>query len=246
MKFIIFDIETTGLDRIKDSIIQFAAIKFDTNTNQVLEQVSQLIQPCGNYTISIPAYFKHHISPEMLKDKPTMATIAPQIVKLFEDTDNILTYNGNSFDIPFLKVELNKFGYDIDFSKKNCYDAFLEEKRRNGISLENTYKRYVGKTMEERGLTAHDALSDVKGTISIFLAQTKQQPYGPEKIYGEDNVISDAEFNNEIKPCFNIGKYKGLSVEYVASVDQNYIRWCVGDSCQFIESTKNYLKQYLK
>ena len=34
-------------------------------------------------------------------------------------------YNGNAFDIPFLKESLNKIGLDIDFTKKNCYDALL-------------------------------------------------------------------------------------------------------------------------
>ena len=42
MKIIVFDIETTGLDKVKDSIIQFAAIKFDTQTNQVIEEFTQL------------------------------------------------------------------------------------------------------------------------------------------------------------------------------------------------------------
>ena len=246
MKIIVFDIETTGLDKVKDSIIQFAAIKFDTQTNRVIEEFTQLIRPCGNYEISLAAYFKHHINPEMLQDKPTMVEVGPKIVQFFDGEENILTYNGNSFDIPFLKTELKKFGYDIDFSSKNCYDAFLEEKRRNGISLENTYKRYVGKTMEERGLTAHDALSDVKGTISIFVCQQRNQEYGPEKMYGEDNVITDMDFNGEIKPCFNIGKYRGMSIEYVASQDQGYLRWCLSDKCGFIDSTKKYIQQYIK
>ena len=243
----VFDIETTGLDREKDSIIQFAGVKIDSEKNwTIVDSMTQLIRPCGNYEIGLGAYFKHHISPDMLKDKPTMVEIGPVIMKFFEGSENVLTFNGSSFDIAFLKTELNKFGYDIDFIKKNCYDAFLEEKRRNGISLENTYLRYKGKTMEECGLTAHDALSDVKATISVFIAQQRIKEYTPENMYGEDNVIVDMEFNGEIKPCFNIGKYKNISVEYIASIDQNYIRWCVGDKCKFMDSTKNYIKNYLR
>ena len=241
----IFDLETTGLDRAKDQIIQFAAIKINTENWNIIDSISQLIKPNGNYTISLQAYYKHRITPQILKDKPTLQEVAPRILEFF-DIDDILTYNGNSFDIPFLKNELNKYGFDIDFTKKNCYDAFLEEKRRNGINLENTYKRYKGMTMEEAGLTAHNALSDVKATLSVFIAQQRIQQYNPENMYGEDNSIVDMEFNNEIKPCFNIGKYKGISIECVASFDQNYINWCIGDSCKFMPSTKNYIKQYLK
>ena len=50
---VIFDLETTGLDRTKDQIIQFAAIKIDTKTNQIVDQKNIYIQPEGNYQITI-------------------------------------------------------------------------------------------------------------------------------------------------------------------------------------------------
>ena len=246
MKLVIFDLETTGLDKTKDQIIQFAGMKIDTDTNQVIEQFNQYIQPVGNYTISLGAYFKHGITPEILKDKPHLQNVAPMILKFFSDADNILTYNGNSFDIPFLKNELNKYGFDINFTNKNCYDAFLEEKRRNSNTLESTYARYKGKTMEEAGLTAHDAFSDIKATYSVFVAQQRQEGYGPEHIYGEDGVITDMMFLEEMQPCFAFGKYRGISVKYVTEHDQNYLQWCVSDKSNFVQSTKKYLKQFIK
>lgn len=242
----IFDLETTGLDRSKDQIIQFAGIKIDTDTHSILEEINEYIKPVGNFSIAIAAYFKHHITAEFLADKPTMEEIAPKIVKFFEGVDNVLTYNGNGFDIPFLKTELQKFGFDVDFSSKNCYDAFLEEKRRNGNTLEETYKRYKGKTMVEAGLTAHDALSDIKGTYSVFIAQQKHQAYGPEKMYGEDNVIKDMDFCGEEQTCFSIGKYRGVALSWLKEHDQNYLQWCISDKCNFMQSTKEYIKNYVK
>ncbi len=241
---VVFDIETTGLDRTKDQIIQIAAIKLDSKHN-IIDTLNLYIQPYGAYTISAGAMNKHHISHEFLKDKPYLKDVAPQILEFFEN-EPVLTYNGNSFDIPFLKYELNKYGYDINFITKECYDAFLEEKRRNGISLENTYLRYKGKTMEESGLTAHDAFSDVKATYSIFVAQQKNKPYGPEKMYGEDNVITDVEFNGEVVPCMNIGKYKNIPLKLIAENDQNYLKWCISDKCNFMKTSKDYIKQYIK
>lgn len=242
----IFDIETTGLDKQKDQIIQFAGIKIDTESNKIVENLNQYIQPIGQYTISLGAYFKHGITPEFLSKYPHMDEVAPIIYKFFNGEDNILTYNGNGFDIPFIKIELDKYGYHIDFTQKNCYDAFLEEKRRNGISLENTYLRYKGKTMEECGLTAHDAFSDIKATYAVFYAQQHKEGYGPEHMYGEDGAIQDMMFLEEIQPCFNIGKYRGISIKYVAEHDQNYLQWCVSDKCSFINSTKEFIKQYIK
>ena len=255
----IFDLETTGLDRTKDSIIQFAGMKIDTDSNKIIGELNLYIRPCGNFTINPGAYFKHHIDAKFLDDKPTMPKTASKIVEFFDDVTDVLTYNGNGFDIPFLKFELNKYGFDIDFSKMNCYDAFLEEKRRNGINLENTYKRYKGKTMEEAGLNAHDAFSDIKATYTVFVAQQKQKKYGPEVVYGEDGIVTDMPFvytiinettgeksyEERTVPCFAVGKYRQVAVDQVAIMDQNYIRWCVTDS-KFMPSTKKFLQKYLR
>ena len=245
MILVVFDLETTGLDRTKDQIIQFSGIKVDTETNIVLDSYDTYVQPVGSYTISIGAYMKHHISPEFLKDKPYFKDVAKNIIDFIGDND-ILTYNGNSFDIPFLKTELNKYGYDIDFMNRKCYDAFLEEKRRNGINLSNTYKRYVGRTMEDAGLQAHNAMSDITATYTIFNCQQTNESYEPEHMYGEDNVITDSEFNDEIVPCFNIGKYRGVSVQQVSNFDQGYLKWCISDKCNFMNSTKDFIRQYIK
>ena len=57
----VFDLETTGLDRTKDQIIQFAGIKINTDTHEILETIDEYIKPVGNYSIAIAAYFKHQI-----------------------------------------------------------------------------------------------------------------------------------------------------------------------------------------
>ena len=239
------DIETTGLNKETDYVIQFAAIKVDRTTNQIIDSINLYIKPVGSYTISIQAYLKHKIKPEFLEDKPTFKEVAPQIRDFLAGCD-ILTYNGNGFDLPFLKSEFKRIGEDISFLHVNCYDAFLEEKRRNSNSLENTFKRYVGHTMEEDGLTAHDALSDVKATYKVFEAQQKIQEYGPETVLTEDNIIVMGDFNGKEQPVFNIGKYKNLPLTYVSTVDQNYLKWCVSESASFVQSTKDYISKYIK
>ena len=246
MKYlVIFDLETTGTDRIKDQIIQFAAIKVNPETHELVDSKNLFIQPVGNYQIAIQAYLKHGIKPENLKDKPHFSEVAHEIIDFIKDCD-IVTYNGNGFDIPFLLNELNRVGIDFSFMNTKCYDTYVEERKRNGMHLEDVYKRYKGKSMEESGLQAHDALSDVKATYSIFVAQQRNQPYKPAPMYGEDAVITDQEFKGEMKPCFNIGKYKGLSVEFVNTFDKNYLAWCISESCNFMNSTKDYIKQVIQ
>ena len=244
MNIVVFDIETTGLDKSKDFIIQFAGIKLDTDTNKIIDQKNFYIKPAGQYNISLSAYYKHGISAKFLEDKPYFKDVANEIVEFFKDSA-ILTYNGMSFDIPFLKNELMRVGIDYDFMKHQCYDAFLEEKRRNGNTLSDTYKRYRGKTMEEAGLTAHDALSDVKATYTIFVAQQRKQQYGPEEMLGEDNVLVNKEFQSKVQPCFNIGKYKDIAVATVYAFDKNYIAWAMNES-NFTKSTKECIKKIIQ
>lgn len=98
---VVFDIETTGLDKKKDYIIQFAAIKYNLETNEKLGQINYFIQPSGNYTMSIAALAIHRITPKFLSDKPFFADVALEIYDFMKDCD-ILTYNGLNFDAPFL------------------------------------------------------------------------------------------------------------------------------------------------
>lgn len=243
-KIVVFDIETTGLDKEVDQIIQFSAIKIDRNTYEVCDKIDFMIEPDGQYSITIQAYLKHHIHPNMLAGKPHLADVADKIISFFGDCD-VLTYNGLSFDIPFLVKSFVRIGKKIDFSERKIYDAYLEERRRHGLMLEDVYKRYNGgKSMEESGLTAHNALSDVFATLSIFQHQSNDRPVNEEKLVSEDNVIVSKPFNNTDQFCFNIGKYKDLPLSYVASFDQGYLRWCV-DRASFLDSTKNLIKQYL-
>lgn len=239
------DIETTGLHKETDYIIQFSAIKVDRTTNNIIDSINLYIKPTGLYNITIQAYMKHHIKPEFLEDKPTFAEVAQQIKDFLEGCD-ILTYNGNSFDLPFIKAEFARIGQEINFLGVNCYDAFVEEKKRYGMKLVDTYKRYTGHIMEEDDLTPHDALSDVKATYKVFVEQQKQKPYGPEKRLTEDNVIVEGVFNGKEQPVFNIGKYKDLPLSYISTIDQQYLKWCVSDKAGFVDSTKNYISKFIK
>jgi hypothetical protein len=100
--------------------------------------------------------------------------------------------------------------------------------------------------MEEDGLMAHAALADIAATTSVFKCQLEDGGITPEKMYGEDGVFENKEFRGEIKPCFTLGKYNQLSIDFVAEIDQSYLMWCVSDKCSFQQSTKNFINQYIK
>lgn len=245
MELIIFDIETTGLNMDKDSIIQLAAIKVDTDTDTIIEHFNRYFRPEGSFTIEWAAYFRHGLTAEFLKDKPTMRECAQDVIDFFGDNTPVCTYNGNKFDIPFLVKELYRYGYKVNFIERDCYDAFCEEKRRYGNTLNDTYKRYYGKSMDEDNLTAHDAYSDVMATYKIFKHQQNVKAYGPEPRYCDDNIVMECEINNKPYLCFAVGKYRGKPIELVARDDQNYLKWIVSDNSKFMDSTKNFIRKYI-
>ncbi len=244
-KLVVYDIESTGLDKTKDQIIQIAMVKYDWNIKKIVDSKNYYVQPVGNYSIPVAAYMVHGINCEFLKDKPHFSEIASEVFGFFKDCD-VVTYNGCSFDNAMLVSEFARVGIEFDPRTIDNYDCFYIEKRRHGNRLDDTFKRYYGKSMEEAGLTAHNAFSDVKATLAIFVKQQEEEAYGPEEILTVDNVIAMSEFKGQLMPCFTLGKYRSLPVEMVANMDQGYIAWSVGDKSNFTNSTKEYLRKYLK
>lgn len=222
---VVLDIETTGTDKTgADHIIQFAAIKVDTDIHKIIDKRNYYIRPVGNYTIALTAYFKHGIKPIDLEDKPTFAEVADDILDFMDGCD-ILTYNGVSFDLPFLATEFARIGKTFSPMNYNCYDSFKEELRRNSNKLGDTFKRYTGKTMEEAGLQAHDAFSDIKATYAIYRHQLSKGNIDKEWLICDDDYITMQEFQGTEQPCFNTGKYRELPVELVVDIDMAYINW---------------------
>lgn len=243
-----FDVESTGLDTSKDFIIQLSMVKFNyiDDTVQIVDTYSTYVKPAGSYQIGLGAYFKHKITPKILEDKPLFIDIA-QDVRNFMDGCALLTYNGISFDTKILEKEFKDCGIDWSVLDYDNYDAFLEEKRRNGNRLEEVYTRLTGHTMGEAGLSAHDALSDVKATIEVFSIQQKEKEYLPEPIITEGNTIVQKKFDNtdNMYYCMTFGKYKDVPLEYVAKFDRGYIAWALSDKASFGPKTKEIIAKYL-
>ena len=245
---VVFDLETSGLNKEKDHIIQFSGIRWDPSTNKVLDSLNLYIQPIGDYTITIQAWIKHRITPEMLADKPYLYQVADKIIDFFGSPEDygILTYNGNRFDIPFLTYHLRKLGKDIDFVGREIYDSYVEERSRHMMDLPSTFFRYYGETMEDKGLKAHDALSDVKATIGIFKAQYADQAFNPTPLLTDDGMLSILDFNGVDTVCFACGKYVNLGVEFISKFDPDYIRWCLLPSTNLSEQTKKVIRKEIQ
>lgn len=141
---VIFDLETTGLDLVKDRIIQISYIKVHPNGKE--ERGNELINPEKPIPEEVIALTG--ISNDDVKDKPTFKQIAQSLADMFVGSD-FAGFNSNHFDIPLLAEEFLRAGIDFDFTKCRLIDAqtiFHKMERRN---LAAAYKFYCGRKMEE-------------------------------------------------------------------------------------------------
>ena len=264
---VIFDLETTGLDLVKDRVIQISYIKVFPDGKE--ERGNYLINP----EKPIPSVVEEltGIKNEDVKDKPTFKQLAQTLNQIFSGSD-IAGYNSNHFDVPLLAEEFLRAGIDFDFSKCRLIDVqtiYHKMERRN---LAAAYKFYCGRKMEE-DFQAHRADEDTEATYRVLQGQLEM--YAPDKqeeperilqndmqfladfsktnnnidfagriVWGEQkdrmgNTIVDKDGNPVLTEVFNFGKYKGESVAQVLRRDPGYYSWILGGD--FTYNTKQVL-----
>lgn len=264
---IVFDLETTGLDLVRDRIIQISYIKVSPDGTEQRENI--FVNP--GKLIPQEVTELTGISNDDVKDAPSFKELAQQLYVKMKDCD-FAGYNSNHFDIPMLAEEFLRAGIDFDFSKVRLIDAqtiFHKMERRN---LAAAYKFYCGRKMEE-DFTAHRADEDTEATYRVLMGELDKYAPGvqeePDRIL-ENDMDFLAEFSKQNdnvdfagrivwkplldangKPlldkdgkerkfeAFNFGKYRGRSVAEVLKTDPGYYSWMMtGD---FTFNTKQVL-----
>ena len=259
---VFFDIESTGLDVIRDRIIQLGMIKYFKD-GRPEETLNLLINP-GPVLISKEAYEVHGISPQDLANKPTFQEVAEQVYHFIQDCD-LSGYNIQRFDVPMLMEELARAGYVMELSKINIIDVQRIFYKMEPRHLAAAHRFYTGKEMEN----AHDALADVRATIEVLKGQLKMYE-GKDMIDKEGNVITtpvvndmkalhdftndsntlDAtrrlKYNADGEVVFNFGKYINKPVGASLFRDRNYYNWIQEKefSMQMKQMVKKLLEDY--
>lgn len=264
---IVFDLETTGLDLVKDRIIQISYIK--VHPDETEERVNQFVNP----ERAIPAEVVEitGITDDDVKDAPTFKSIATALAEQFKGCD-FAGFNSNHFDVPMLAEEFLRAGIDFDFSKCRLIDVqtiFHKMERRN---LAAAYKFYCGRKMED-DFTAHKADQDTEATYKVLQGELDMYAPGrqeePERQLNNDmdelaefsklnnnvdfagrivwkemkdangNILKDKAGNTRMYEVFNFGKYKGWGVADVLHRDPGYFSWML--SSDFTYNTKQIL-----
>ncbi len=162
--FIVFDLETTGLDAETCNITEIGAVKI--SGGHVTEQFSSLINP--EEPISAEITKITGITDEMVKDKPTIDKVIPDFYK-FCDNAILVAYN-IPFDYKFLSNKARKSGYSFDHKQA---DALVMARQKIG-GLRSYKLIKVAEYLNVPLVGAHRAVNDAIATAKVFIKLVKE------------------------------------------------------------------------
>lgn len=256
---VFFDVETTGLNVIRDRILQLGMVKLLKNGQPPIE-MCMLINP--GIPISEESMQIHGITPKDLANKPTFSQVAQKIWDFIGNSD-LAGYNSNRFDVPMLMEEFARVGMEFDVSKRRLIDVQRIFYKMEPRTLRAAYRLYCGRELED----AHDALADVKATLEVFKGQL--QVYEGKDLLDEDgntipapiknNMQALHDFTNDLnfldatqklrvqpdgKVIFTFGKYANQEVKEVLRKEKNYGHWILEK--EFSSQVKQIIRQMMK
>ncbi|SFJ10116.1 3'-5' exonuclease [Myroides guanonis] len=220
-----FDLETTGVDVVKDRIVEIAVLKVFPNGNK--ESKTWLVNPgmpIPPQTIAI-----HGITDEKVANEPLFSELAPQVHAMIKDSD-LGGFNSDRFDIPLLVEELLRAGIDFEMGNRVSVDVQTIFHKKEERTLSAAYKFYCNEILEN----AHSAAADTHATYEILKAQLDRY----DDLENDMKVLSEfttrkksvdfAGFiglNDDGKEIFAFGKHKGCLVDDILEQEPGYFGW---------------------
>ncbi len=238
---VFFDLETTGIDIVKDRIIEISLVKVYPNGKE--ESKTRRINP--GMPIPPESTAIHGITDEDVKDCPTFKEIAKSLAALLEGCD-LAGFNSNRFDIPLLAEEFLRAGVDVDLNKRKFIDVQTIFHKMEQRTLAAAYKFYCDKILDN----AHTAEADTMATYEVLKSQLDRYP----ELENDVNFLSKfSSFTNNVdfagrmvynekgEEVINFGKYKGRLVTEVLQSDPGYYGWIMNGD--FPLNTKRILTE---
>jgi DNA polymerase-3 subunit epsilon len=209
--FVCLDCEATGLQTNSDRIIELAAAKFSLET--IHDQTQMLVNP--QIDIPIESQNIHHISYDMVKDKPTIDKVLPDFLSFIKS--HIIIGHGILFDLELLRYEAQRHCIPFCFSSITYIDT-LRLARLYGESPVNSLD-FLRKHFNIPSDGAHRAMNDVLVNIEVFKHLVK-----PFKTLSALLKRMEKPIALKIMP---LGKHKGRKF---SEIPMDYLQWAANKS----------------
>ncbi len=160
--YVVFDIETTGLDLMNNGITEIGAVKIVEG--KITEQFTTLVKP--DYFISDKIVELTGITNEMVKDSPKISAVIPDFMKFIDGA--ILVAHNAEFDTKFVRRFATAEEYELKNKVMDTMDLarkYLPHLRKNDLATIADYFSII--------FQHHRALSDAYATAEAFIELMK-------------------------------------------------------------------------
>lgn len=159
-EFVVFDLETTGLDYLTCKVTEIGAVKI--KNGKISEIFSTFINP--QIPISAEITKLTSITDEMVKDAPLLEDVIPDFFKFCNNTT--LVAQNTSFDFSFIDYNSRKINYIFDNDKEDT--IVIAKKYIKG--LKNYKLKTIAEYLKIPLINAHRAINDALCTAKVFLS----------------------------------------------------------------------------
>ncbi|KAA0547900.1 PolC-type DNA polymerase III [Bacillus sp. BGMRC 2118] len=162
--YVVFDVETTGLSAVYDTIIELAAVK--VKEGQIIDRFESFANP--HHRLSATTIDLTGITDDMVRDAPEVG----EVIEKFRAWmgDSILVAHNASFDMGFLNVGFKKLGYE---KAANPVIDTLELGRFLFPELKNHRLNTLCKKFDIELTQHHRAIYDAEATGYLLMKMLK-------------------------------------------------------------------------
>lgn len=179
--YVVFDVETTGLSAVYDTIIELAAVKI--KDGEIIDRFESFANP--HQRLSATIINLTSITDDMLKDAPEVAEVLQKFHTWAGDA--VLVAHNASFDMGFLNVGYKKIGLE---KAKNPVIDTLELGRFLYPEMKNHRLNTLAKKFDIDLTQHHRAIYDTEATGYLLLKMLKDA--------AEKGITYHDEFNDHM------------------------------------------------
>jgi len=187
-RFVVFDLETTGLSSENDKIIEIGALKIENG--KIVDRFSEFVNP----GIDIPYKIIEltGITNDNVSDAASIEKILPKFLEFAKDS--VLVAHNSDFDASFIKKNSERLNLRFESAIMDTIPLAKYLLKDLKTFKLNTVAKYLGITLENH----HRAVDDAKATTDILL-----HCFG---LLREKNILDLNTLNKEFLADFNVNK----------------------------------------
>ncbi|WP_413228472.1 PolC-type DNA polymerase III [Clostridium estertheticum] len=187
-RFVVFDLETTGLSSENDKIIEIGALKIENG--KIVDRFSEFVNP----GIDIPYKIIEltGITNDNVSDAASIEDVLPKFLEFTKDS--VLVAHNSDFDASFIKKNSQRLGLKFENAIMDTIPLAKYLLKDLKTFKLNTVAKYLGITLENH----HRAVDDAKATADILL-----HCFG---LLREKNILDLDTLNKEFLADFNVKK----------------------------------------